>query len=419
MPDPVQTPTSTVVPQMPAAPAPDFSDSNFENAFTDAMKGGGPSSGGQSQQLPPVERQQPAPATAVPAGTSPPPPVNPLLAQARQLGISVNDDVSPEQLAASVMEHYQAQQPYIQYGQSLLPHAQIVNEALARAAQGGVPQPQPESAPVEQQFDSSAYFAKKWNVPQWKEEYDFAIERGLVSRDPDSGMFVAANPQAGPMVAGMLPELNRAYQMQAKNFQDFLRGNPYQKFYEVLQEPLQKQLEQQISQRVESALQEYQRNQRIDRFEQEHSGWMYNKGQSGQVDFNRPTPEGQKFLQAVQTLRNGGMQDLEQVTSIALQLAGRAPQQAAAPVAPAAPQFQATIPFPQQAAPQGFQQTSVYTAPQASFLEEALARSAHTPSAGATAVQSPDAPVILSESDLENLFTNEYRALRGQVTAAS
>lgn len=309
------------------------------------------------------------------------------------------------------MEHYRAQQPYIQYGQSLLPHAQVVNEALARAAQG--PQPQQPQAPAEQKFDPNSYFAQKWNVPQWKEEYDFAIERGLVARDPDSGMFIAANPQAGPMVAGMLPELNRAYQLQAKNFQDFLRGNPYQKFYEVLQEPLQKQLDEQISQRVQAALQEHQRQQQIDRFEQEHSSWMYAKSPTGQFDFNRPTPEGQKFLQNVQMLRDGGMRDFNQITSLALQLTGRGQQsqQAAAPVQQQSP---ATIPFPQQQAPQAVSQVA-----QASFLQEALARSAHTPSAGAMSVQSPDSPVVLSETDLENLFTNEYRATRGQMATAA
>jgi hypothetical protein len=153
---------------------------------------------------------------------------------------------------------------------------------------------------------------------------------------------------------------------------------------------------------VQKALSEHQRHQQIERLEAENSSWMYSPGINGQPDFNNPTPDGQRFLGALKSLVDSGVQDVARAVEFALQVVGRGPGQQ-----PAQPQENAaTLPFTQQA--EQASQTN-----RNSFLQNAINRAAHSPSTGYRNVQSPEAPVNLSEGELDNIFINSFRASRG------
>lgn len=380
--EPIQAPQQAA-PELPTQPAAQ-DDYDWQQSF---------SSGNQTPE--------PAPANPVDGDFSQPQ-SNPYLEQARELGINVPENATIDDVANAVIQQYREMTPYANYGRGLMPHAQQISDLLVRSTQ----QPEPPPADPEPEWNPSDHFKQQWNAPEWKEQYNVAIQNGMVERNPQTGLFQAA-PGYEQMVIGILPGLNEAHQFQAQKWQGLMRGNPYENFYEALREPFQRSWTEDIRKEIERQFGRQQRMGEVQRFEQENAAWMYQQDQTGNYV---PTEQGREFLGHVKMLRENGMRDPGQIINVATRMMGASLQQ------PAQPQQ------PQQQAPQGsespntipFQQPK--PSPQQTFLQNALDRAGHSPQSGAATVDSPDAPVHMSQGDLENAFINAHRAKQGRAS---
>lgn len=378
-PEPAQQP-------QPAAPAPQAPQESDDFAFESAFAS-------DYSQQPAEPSSQPEPSQQFEQGQQPEP--NPYLEQARSLGFEFGDDATQEEIFQAVTDRYQQLQPYAQYGQALMPHADQISNLLVQQQQNQQPQPQQPETP---EWTPENYFKEQWNAPEWKAQYDTAIQNGMVERNPQTGLYEAARGYE-TMVAPILPGLNEAHQFQAEKWQGLMRGNLYENIYNTLREPLQRSWKEDISSEIQRQLGRQQYMNSVSQFEQENAGWMYQQDQRGQFV---PTEAGGRFLENVRMLRDSGMRDPGQIIQVAQAMLGQPPQQQAE--APEGDQHP-TIPFPQQQQAAPPQQS-----PQKTFLQNALDKAGHSPQSGAAAADSPDVPANVSQGDLDNMFTNAHRA---------
>jgi hypothetical protein len=333
----------------------------------------------------------PSPQAIVPPIASQTPVVNEALQQARSLGLQLPDGANDAQIAQALVQHLRTVQPFVQYGQAYLPHAERIQEALAPAA---------PVAPVatEPQWNEQEFFQKTWGAPEWRPEFDTAIQRGLVVRDDETGAYVA-KPGCEMLVGSILGPLNDATGFNQQKWQEIAKSNPIEFFYKNMLEPMRKQWQQDMQQTLQQERSTVQVQSSVAKFEQDNAAWMYANGQ--------PTQEGQWFLNTVAKYQDkfGGdimaaIEVANEIRSARTQGQPQASQQQPQQV-PQAPQPQAVV------APQAQQ-------PQTSFTQDAFQRASHTPRAGGTTVQSPSyQPENISEMDLNNLFSQTFAASQG------
>lgn len=322
------------------------------------------------------------------------------LAQAAQRAGLTTSGLSDEQIAAAMADTIVRTRPYATYGQQMAPYADQIRQYFEQQtppAQPAAPAPQAD----ENAWDNSKYFSEKWPAPKWDETYNFAISQGMVRRNEDTGLFEPA-PGYEQMVMELLPGLNRATTFTAQQWQQITRGNPYQQFYDVLEEPLRHAWQEDIRQIVREHLEQQQVEQRVNRFEVENSNWLYTV--DPQTGARVPSAKGQEFYNEIAGLRERGINDPQTLIDLASRLvgAGGPPTSAPAPTAGVPPVPPAPVP-PQVASAQ---QTST-------FLQTALERAAHAPSAGGYTSVLPDQPVTVSEVELNNMFTQALRETQG------
>lgn len=356
----------------------------FESAFTQASATPEPVAPAAPVESQPTSLEQSPPVAAPPPQPSPAqPPANQLLEMARQAGLQIGDTSTSEEVARLAIQQMQSLNSMAQYGQQILPHAAEFQKFLEQQQQ-----PAPAATP-EDEWTPDKYFGEQWGA-QWDPKYSQAIEQGLVTRDPQTGLWAPA-PGYEMTVAGMLPQLNEAQQRQSQNWQEITRGNPYQHFYEKLQEPLRREWQRDMESAIQAQFERVKQEQSIDQFEKTNSAWLYAQ-QNGQ---RTVTPQGQKFLSAVDDLQKSGVSDPEVILRLAQQIAGvstTAPP-AAAPTVPVVPNVAAANQAQQQ-----------------SFLQNAISRSGHA----AGAVANAGGPVAVEENDLNSMFISAYRASHGQ-----
>jgi len=344
---------------------------------------------------------QPQAPPAVPAS----PPVetgggdpNPLFDRARELGLDVAAGSTPDQVAEAALAQLTQVGPYAEYGRGLLPYAEQINQVMVERGQ----QPAQQPPAPEDEWTPAAHFQSKWDVPEWKPQYDKLIEAGMVERDNRTGQFVAApgfEASTMPFLAG----LNEAHSEQTRRWQQIMRGNPYESFYENMREPLERQVTQAVQAKVDQILSERDQGSVLDQFEAKHGEWLYTTDQA--TGKTSATPAGQKFIDTYQELRDSGISDVQRLLDLSYRMAGPQPAQQA-PATPAVPQ--PATPAVQPPAPE----------PPATFIDRAKEMASHQPSSGAAPVQSPaDAPVVQSQGELSNMFLNEFRAVNGQPAA--
>ena len=329
-----------------------------------------------------------------------------LLGQARELGIPVDGMQSEADLASAVIEQIKSMQPHVRFAQQ--------QYAQQRAPQPVAAPPQAPAQPAGQQnqWDAKTYLNEKYGGPAWKPEFQSAIESGMVSRDPETGLW-ASLPGYEASTQQVLGEMNAAQQHSAKFWQGLAASNPYESFYEVLREPLLREVESRVSEALRREQETTQRLTFVEQFEQDNSQWLYAVDPStGQ---QVPTEQGGKFLDVIDEYRAKGITDPKDLLEIA-QLKMGIQQPVTQPPAQQAPQ-QATQ---QPASPiqQAWQQQSgaqqpvagqvpAPAEPKQSFIDSALQRASHSPSASGTVTD--DAPQVMSEGDLNSLFERAFR----------
>lgn len=347
----------------------------------------------------------------------------PLLENARQLGISTDGMTSETQLAQAVMDQIRSMQPYVNFAQQVIPHTDRIRQVIATPP-GQAPQPvaSPQSQQDPQQgsqqaeggFDINAYLNEKYGGPSWKSEFKHAIDSGIVQRDVETGLW-QPTPGYEIMASSLVPEMNAAAQHSSRFWQDVAQGNPYEKFFGVLKEPLMHEVRSLVENMVAGREQESQKRSVISDFETQHGSWLYQSDPSTGQRYL--TDQGSAFYDTLADLRESGMSDPAKILATASRLHGlsvpaKQPAPVSQSVASQQPVAQAAVsqsPAPtQQAAPAAVVPAAVpapATTPQ-SFINSALQRASHS----TTAATTPDQPQVVSEGDLDSMFSNAIRS---------
>lgn len=348
-------------------------------------------------------------------------------ARLQQYGVDPN--LPPHEQVNRLTQRIAELTPYAQFGQ------QMASQPV------GNQQPAQPAANAEDEFNVDDYFDKAWGAPQWNQQYDVAIQQGLVERDPGTGMFRPSQGFEMMVSPQLLHGLNEAMQFQTQNVQKIFRDNPFRQFYQVLREPIKREIEREARSLVQSELQQVKTKDFLDKFQEENKDWMFTTDATGRRVYS---PIGEQFYREAEALVDQGLDAVRAVQYAAkITQSGRQqqppgqqqPAQYQQPYqqpAPQAQQGQQMLPFMQQPQPQmqpqqqpyqmapqaGYQNSPTFPRPmspemasaiqQQSFLQNALQRSSYTPSAvGAPgAAQPPGPPQMLSQDGLESMFTN-------------
>jgi hypothetical protein len=368
-------------------------DESLDSAFSDALNA---SLSSETEQAAPAEEpvetlepaeeapvesvpeEQPTPAEEAPDEPSA---LDGLLLKAGELGMSTDGIDSPEQLTEAVLDQIKLMQPAVSYAQQ-----QYEQQMSQQSAQPPAQQTEPEEE--EAGWDEEKHWADQYGGPGWKPEFSRARENGLVIRDPESGMWKAAEG-AEQIVGGLLPDMNAAQQHIGSFWQNMTEGNPLKVFGDAMKPVFEQMVDARVREIVESREQRATQLGAVSEFEQKHSSTLYktdvNTGQSVLTD------KGQEFVDTVGRLRQGGMNDQEMLLETASRLCGITDEQPP-------PEAEPKTPPPASSAVEGVSQE----AQQKPFLENARRSAQHSPSASGGS--SEDGPQVLSEGDLDSMW---------------
>ncbi len=391
-----QTPASAPVTTAQVPSAPPVESGDLSQMFSAAQSSASEATTSQSSAATAIE-------PSVSAGSTPSAPsVSALAAQAAQLGIELPATATDAEVATALMGRYQQMAPMAQYAQSLLPHADAINEFFATRGQAPS-QSDAQSAQDEWSLDS--HFQKHWDGPKLTAEMQFAINQGMVVRDPETGLMV---PKAGMemMVAPILQGLNHALNWRTEAARGFIE-DPFRKTWTALQDPIERLVEQRFQQYMkaqQSQMAAVQSQQSaadsVNQFERANDAWIYQPANNGGKLL---TPKGTAFVKLVKQLSGSYSGDAGTLLEVC-----KAAVHGVSADAPAAALAQATGTPAAVSVPTTASQVSADR--KSSFLQNAIANAAHQPSGGANTVQSPSGPAVVSPMELENMFMNDFRA---------
>jgi hypothetical protein len=339
------------------------------------------------------------------------PGISALASQAAQLGIQLPATASDADVATALMARYQQMAPMAQYAQSLLPHANEINEYFASKGQAAA---QPAAPVKPEEWSVDGHFQKHWDGPKLTQEMQFAINQGMVVRDPESGMMMP-KPGMELMVAPILQGMNSALNWRNEAARGFIE-DPFRKSWTVLQEPIERLIQQRFQAYQQAQQQQYQAVQSqqtaadsVNSFEVANKDWIYQPANNGGVLL---TPKGQQFVRLVKELSGNFTGDANLLLHVCKQAvngvepaanpAGNGEVAAQSNPSPGSGPIQSTA-----AQVSGVKKTS--------FLQNAINNAAHQPSGGANTVQSPNGPVTVTPMELENMFVNDFRAASAAV----
>lgn len=324
--------------------------------------------------------------------------------QAAQFGIELPATASDAEVFAAMSQRVQQLTPMAQYAQSLLPHADRINEFFAAQGQSAQPAAAPTAA-VAPEWSVDGHFQKAWDGPKLTQEMQFAINQGMVVRDAETGLMIA-KPGMELMVAPILQGLNHAINWRSEKAREFIE-DPFRKTYDVLRDPIERMIDQRLSQfqqrqqqQIQAASAQQDAVGSVNQFEQANDSWMYQAANNGGKLL---TPKGQAFVKLAREMSASYSGDPKMLLEVCkMAVGGGSSDGTVAPASqttttPAAPSAPAT---PTQASNER----------KGSFLQNALANAAHQPSSGANSVQSPTGPVAVTPMELESMFLSDFRA---------
>jgi hypothetical protein len=312
--------------------------------------------------------------------------------QAAEVGIELPATATDAEVFAAMSGRLKQFAPLAQYAQALLPHADQINEFFA--SRGG---PQTSTTTPEAAGDGwsvEKHFQKQWDAPKLTPQMQYAMNAGLVVRDPETGV-MNAKPGFEVMVAPLLNELNHAINWERDAVRDFFQANPLKKTYDALEEPLKRLIQAEVEQRLQETRLQEMAVSGIKQFDQQHEKWLYQPSANGG---QMMTQKGQQFVELVKLLKGNWTGDATTLLNLCRLAVTNAP--VGDPVGDPVAQTAAAA-------------AMINDKKQQSFLTNALEQAAHQPSAGANTVQSPSGPVVVTQRELEDLFLNDYRAQAG------
>lgn len=319
-----------------------------------------------------------------------------LAAMARDAGIDTANVTSSDDLARTLLTQVQSQEPFVSYARQLLPYQDRIREMMA----GGQEQEEKEEP---QEFNLDQYFQDKYGGPAWKNEFNSAIASGMVVRDQETGLYTAAPGQE--LIAGTLVnELNAAAAHRDQFWQGLSQGNIYQNMHDVLVDPFMRQVTALIDERLNSVRQEQQAQVQqaqaadsIAKFEQENASWMYQHKDGNLVtnDQGQPvtTEQGQALFDAIAEVRA----DMQQQG-----------------VENPAPEFLLKtalkwVDARQTTENQAELEKNKNDEKKQTFLESAMKRASHSPTATGAVAADDEAPEAMTQLDLDTMFTRAQK----------
>jgi hypothetical protein len=371
----------------------------------------------QAEAQPTGQASQPTAAPSTPAASKFTVPQM-LSARAATAGLNFEGIDSQERLNEYLLDQYVQARPYADYGRSALSQPSQV------AQHPGAEPEEDEDADSDtdiDDFDLDGHFSSLWSAPQLDDQAKFAIDRGLVQIDDESGLYV---PAPGPFQAQVLPiinGLNQAHIAQKQQMQKLFEGNFYKNTYEAILPALKHALSKDFSRLSEESVKTYEQQSFQDQFATQHKSWLYTP--EGQL-----SEKGNAFRQAVQALRAGGMNDPKQLAEWALLKIGGAPQ--------VQPEQQVTQPLAgskESGQPVETRQRDEHgrylpagtpapaappvTTKQESFIDEARRKAAASNSSQGSYTDSGSDFVPSNDGELENMFSNSWRKHRAGAAA--
>jgi len=401
---------------MPESQQPNEGD--FQNAFSDAQNQADNAAQTPEQSTPPEPQSTPpqqvdtsqnvAPEPQPPQPPQQPPaePTQSDIAQAAaRAGINV-DGRDDADIMNELATGYARMRPYANWAESLAPHIDDINTLIQQKA-SGQQQQQQEPASREDEWSPDQYFQQQWDAPQWDRQFDIAIQNGYV-RQNDKGMF-EPTPGFEQMAMGLVPKMNDALRANHDLWQDITRGNPYERFHNVLREPLQREWRQDMQAMIAEELARRDAHRTVNQFEQDNAEWLFTQANGSEQ--SQLSDMGRRFYAAVDELQKGGLADAQQIMNYALAAVGKGPYAQSQPEQQTPPQSNQTTPDPAPATPNSPPAQQQPPSPQQSFLQNALERAAHSPNAGGFTQQDPEShPVNITEGELNSLFVEASRS---------
>lgn len=351
------------------------------------------------EQSQPAEAAPPQPQAGGPASAPALPPS--LLQRAQQAGLPLDGINDTEGLAQAILDQYIQSRPYADYGRSSLANSPAVNPNQRPADQ--------DAAEDEQEsFDVDGHFQGLWKVPEVSQEAKFLIQNGAIVQD-EEGRFVAKQGYES-LALPHLSAVNAANMARQEQLRSFFDNNPYKTTYDGLKPAFERMVDARVQQILEQRFSERDQGSYVEQFVNENRGWLMNP------DGQTISPQGQKFQEAVQELRDSGITDPKQLAKYAMKLAGidthaGSGQQDAGKDAAAIPApntglqrdgqgrfLPAGTPAPAAPPPK----------PQETFLDKARKASTQAASQADFGENNPDY-VPGNDGELENMFSNAGR----------
>lgn len=188
------------------------------------------------------------------------------MAAAKELGVDITRFKSPAELVRAMYGRLKESDQYAQLGQRYAPHAREFDEWLAqRGQQQAAAKPAAPARPAQEQaeeWNEDEIWKKAWNPPQYKPQWDRAIQAGAVEAG-ENGLIKATSPE----FAGMAQEIND-YLIAKREWDATQRSvNPHKSQWEAQKPVLERFIKEKMDAHVKAAFEEYQFNQEIGQWE--------------------------------------------------------------------------------------------------------------------------------------------------------
>lgn len=365
-----------------------------------------------TNQLPAQDAGQPASDGLQPGAGSGDTPALPslpssLLARAQQMGLPLDGIDSSDKLNEFLLDQFAQMRPYADYGRSALT-SQGQPGQVAQLPQGE----QPDS--TENEFDEDKFFSEAWSVPKLSAGAQWALDHGALEVD-ERGMIV---PKAGleQVALPYVKELND-YQAAKIAQNESFANNPVRFMAEKLLPYLEHKFSGKWQGDVQQQFQQYEHQSFEKQFQQEHAAWLYTQ------DGRAFTPDGLRFVEAINELKASGITDPQKLADWGLKLAGinphagtggaPAPQQEAAPAKEGQPAPNKSLPPKDPVTGKFMKAEEAPKTKQESFLEEARRKAgANSGSSGNYAGSGGDFKVA-NQGELDNMFDQAWREHAG------
>lgn len=243
--------------------------------------------GEAAQAAQPQATTQTAAAPATGAGaeiTTTPAEITDAMDAAKELGVDITQFKSPAELVRAMYGRLRDSDQYAQLGQRYAPHAREFDEFLAsrQQVQPAAKQSQQQAQPADDQWNEDEIWQKAWNPPQYKPQWDRAIQAGAVEAG-DNGLIKATSPE----FAGMAQEIND-YLIAKREWDASQRNeNPYRKGWETQKPVLERFVKGLIAEGQKKGFEEYEFKQEVGQWEQWLDQHSYDRdpitGRNGQT----------------------------------------------------------------------------------------------------------------------------------------